>query len=351
MLLKSFRYLLLPLSFIYGAIIWFRNWLFDKNLLKSTRFNFPLICVGNLVVGGTGKTPMAEYLVRLLKDDFKTATLSRGYKRKTRGFGIANANTTALEIGDEPMQFHIKFPGVTVAVGEERLVAIPQLLQEKPATEVIILDDAFQHRSVKAGLNILLTEYKDLYTRDLLMPAGDLRDIRSSSKRAQVIIVTKCKHQLTVEERDEIIAELNPTPEQTVYFTAIEYAAPYHLFNKIVTHITQDADVLLVSGIANPKPLQDFLTDHVHSYDMLRYPDHHIFDSDDLKDIKKHFEKIKSSNKLILTTEKDGVRMQKFETDLAGHPVYILPIRHHFLFNDAGKFNRQVTNFILSFKK
>jgi len=350
-LLKSFRYLLLPLSFIYGAIIWFRNWLFDKNLLKSTRFNFPLICVGNLVVGGTGKTPMAEYLVRLLKDDFKTATLSRGYKRKTRGFGIANANTTALEIGDEPMQFHIKFPGVTVAVGEERLVAIPQLLQEKPATEVIILDDAFQHRSVKAGLNILLTEYKDLYTRDLLMPAGDLRDIRSSSKRAQVIIVTKCKHQLTVEERDEIIAELNPTPEQTVYFTAIEYAAPYHLFNKIVTHITQDADVLLVSGIANPKPLQDFLTDHVHSYDMLRYPDHHIFDSDDLKDIKKHFEKIKSSNKLILTTEKDGVRMQKFETDLAGHPVYILPIRHHFLFNDAGKFNRQVTNFILSFKK
>jgi tetraacyldisaccharide 4'-kinase len=350
-LLKSFRYLLFPLSFIYGTIIWFRNWLFDKNLLKSTPFNFPLICVGNLAVGGTGKTPMAEYLIRLLKDNFVTATLSRGYKRKTKGFGIANENTTALEIGDEPMQFHKKFPEVTVAVGEERLVAIPQLLQEKPGTEVIILDDAFQHRSVKAGLNILLTEYKDLYTRDLMMPAGDLRDVRSSAKRAEIIIVTKCKHNLPVEKRDAIIDELNPAAEQTVYFTEIEYAPPYHLFNKTVINITHDADVLLVTGIANPRPLKDFLTEHVHSYDMLRYPDHHIFDSDDLNDIKKHFERIRSSNKMILTTEKDGVRMQKFEADLAGYPIYILPIRHSFLFNDADKFNRQVIDFIRSFKK
>lgn len=151
-MLKSFRYLLLPLSFIYGIIIWCRNWLFDKTILKSSAFNFPIICIGNLAAGGTGKTPMTEYLVGFLNAQFNTATLSRGYKRKTKGFAIANDSTTAIHIGDEPMQIHRRFPQITVAVGEERLVAIPQLLHQKPDTEVIILDDAFQHRSVRAGL-------------------------------------------------------------------------------------------------------------------------------------------------------------------------------------------------------
>ena len=195
-MLKSFRYLLLPISLVYGGIIGLRNWLFDKKILKSSSFNFPIICVGNLAVGGTGKTPMVEYLIRLLKDEFNIATLSRGYKRKTKGFAIANEKTTALEIGDEPMQFHKKFSTITVAVGEERLVAIPQLLHDKPATEVIILDDAFQHRYVNAGLNILLTEYNNLFTRDFMMPAGDLRDVKSSKIRADIFLVTKCKNNL-----------------------------------------------------------------------------------------------------------------------------------------------------------
>ena len=351
MLLKSFRYLLLPFSFVYGCIVWLRNWLFDKNIFKSTAFNFPLICVGNLAVGGTGKTPMVEYLIRLLKNDFKTATLSRGYKRKTKGFGIANETTTALEIGDEPMQFHKKFPDVTVSVGEERLVAIPQLLQDKPDTEVIILDDAFQHRAVKAGLNILLTEYKDLYTRDFILPAGDLRDVRSSAKRAEIIIVTKCKPNLTEEEKNAIIEELKPLPNQTIFFTAIQYSAPYHLFSKKEISFSSNADILLVCGIANPRSLKEFLSSKVHSYDMLRYADHHIFDSDDLKEIKKQFEKIRSSEKLILTTEKDGVRMQKFENDLIDFPLYVLPIKHSFLFNEEGKFTKQVVDFIRSYPK
>jgi len=294
---------------------------------------------------------MVEYLIRLLKDDFNTATLSRGYKRKTKGFGIANENTTALEIGDEPMQFHKKFPDVTISVGEERLVAIPQLLQDKPATEVIILDDAFQHRYVKAGLNILLTEYKDLYTRDLMLPAGDLRDVRSSANRAEIIIVTKCKPNLTEAERADIIKELAPAAHQTVYFTQIQYSTPYHLFSKREINFSQHADILLVCGIANPRPLKDFLTANVHSYDMLRYQDHHIFDSDDLTEIKKQFAKIRSSEKLILTTEKDGVRMQKFENELTDFPIYVLPIRHAFLFDEADKFNRQVIDFIRSYKK
>ncbi len=199
-MLKSFRYILFPFSIIYGFIIWLRNKLFDKKILRSASFNFPLICVGNLAVGGTGKTPMTEYLVDS-KKKYTVATLSRGYKRKTKGFAIADENTTALEIGDEPMQIHKKFPEITVAVAEERVVGIPQLLHEKPNTEIIILDDAFQHREVKAGLNILLTDYHNLYTRDFILPAGDLRDVRSSSKRADIIVVTKCKPDLDEEER------------------------------------------------------------------------------------------------------------------------------------------------------
>lgn len=348
-MLKSFRYLFLPLSFLYGIIVWIRNKLFDKNYLKSSSFNFPIICVGNLAVGGTGKTPMVEYLLRLLKNDYATATISRGYKRKTKGYGLANENTTALDIGDEPMQFHLKFPDVSVAVGEERLEAIPQLLHDRPKTQVIILDDAFQHRQVNAGLNILLTDYTNLYTRDFLLPAGDLRDIKKSAARAQFIIVTKCKHNLSEEERDLIVSELRPAPHQQVFFTEILYTHPYHLFTKTEADISHSTDMLLVCGIANPKLLKDFLTAHVNTYDMLRYPDHHIFDSGDLAEIKKQFNKITSPNKIILTTEKDGVRLKKFENELKELPVYVLPIQHSFMFNEGEIFCEAVRDFIASF--
>lgn len=348
-MLKSFRYLLLPFSFFYGIVIRLRNWLFDKNYLKSAAFNFPVICIGNLAVGGTGKTPMVEYLIRILRKDFSLATLSRGYKRKTKGFGIAGENTTALEIGDEPMQFHLKFPEITVSVGEERLVAIPQLLHDKPGTQVIILDDAFQHRTVKAGLNILLTDYKNLYTRDILLPAGDLRDSRKSADRAEIIVVTKCRHDLTTEERNLITKELDLKPAQSVFFTEILYTNPYHLFSKEVMEIGPGLELLLVCGIANPKPLKEFLNRHVHSYDMLKYPDHHIFSIDDMEDMKKQFGEIASTNKIILTTEKDGVRLKKFENELQDLPIYVIPIEHSFMFNDADRFYNLVKNFVHSF--
>lgn len=351
MLLKSFRYLLLPVSWIYGAVIWLRNRLYDHHILKSSSFNFPLICVGNLATGGTGKTPMTEYLVRFLKNDFKTATLSRGYKRKTVGFAIAEPGTTALEIGDEPMQFHQKFPGVAVAVGEERIVAIPLLLQQRPDTEVIILDDAFQHRQVNAGLNILLTDHSDLYTRDFILPAGNLRDVRSSSKRANIIIVTKCKPGLPVEEKKAIISEINPGPGQTVYFTTIDYGKPYHLFTKATFDLAPDCGILLVCGIANPRPLKEHLAKIADSYDMLRFADHHIFHSNDLTEIRQHFEKIASDKKIVLTTEKDAVRLEKFAQELGNFPIYVLPIEHRFLFEEAGHFEAEVASFVKSFKK
>lgn len=307
--------------------------------------------MGNLATGGTGKTPMTEYLIRLLKNDFKTATLSRGYKRKTVGFAIADEKTTALEIGDEPMQFHQKFPDVTVAVGEERIVAIPQLLHQKKDTEVIILDDAFQHRQVKAGLNIILTDYSNLYTRDFILPAGDLRDVRSSSKRADIIIVTKCKADLSEAEKKKIIEEIDPLPNQTVFFTTIVYSKPYHLFTKEIIDIEHDYGILLVCGIANPRPLKDHLTKHADSYDMLRFADHHIFHSNDLQEIKSHFKKIKAEKKVVLTTEKDAVRLEKFEQQLKDFPIYVVPIEHQFLFNDASAFNSSITGFINTFNK
>jgi tetraacyldisaccharide 4'-kinase len=348
-MLKSFRFVLFPFSILYGIIIWLRNKLFDKNIFRSVSFNFPIICVGNLSVGGTGKTPMVEYLVRLLKDEYQVATMSRGYKRKTKGFAIANENTTALDIGDEPMQFYNKFPEITVSVAEERLVSIPQLLHDRPDTRVIILDDAFQHRQVKAGLNILLTESRDLFTRDFLLPAGNLRDLKSSYKRADVIFITKCKSHLTVEEKEKITREINPLPHQQVFFSKIEYGSPYHLFSKEEKFLTPEMNIILVCGIANPKPVKEVLNTYVDTYDMMRFRDHHIFTSDDLRDIKEQFEKIAAENKIILTTEKDGVRLAKFENELKDLPVYVFPIRHKILFGEEEKFHEIVSEFIKTY--
>lgn len=348
--LKSFRILLFPFSLLYWVGITIRNKLFDKNIFKSSSFALPLICVGNLSAGGTGKSPMVEYLVQLLKSNYKVATLSRGYKRKTKGYTLANNQTTALEIGDEPMQFHLKFPDVPVAVGEERLVAIPELLQDRPSTEVIILDDAFQHRSVKAGLNILLTEYSNLFTRDFYLPTGDLRDLKSGYKRANIIVVTKCKADIDANEKRRIIKELKPLSHQQVYFTAIEYGTIRHLTNDSLFNWKADTEILLVTGIANPKPLKKMVEEKTPSYHLLQYADHHIFTIDDLAEIKKRFKKIETTNKIILTTEKDAVRLIKFKKEVADWPVYVVPIKHRFLFTEGEKFDTQITDFINQFK-
>ncbi len=209
--LKSFRILFLPFALVYWFVIWLRNFFYDIHIFRSSSFGLPVICVGNLSVGGTGKSPMVEFLVEHLKKKFKVATLSRGYKRKTEGYLLANDEATALDIGDEPMLFHMKFPDVPVAVGEERLVAIPQLLHDKPETEAIILDDAFQHRAISAGLNILLTDCNNLFTRDFYLPTGDLRDLKSGYKRADIIVVTKCRTDMVVAESERIRNEINPT--------------------------------------------------------------------------------------------------------------------------------------------
>ncbi len=349
--LKSFRIFLLPFALLYWLVIGIRNWMFDKKILGSSTFGLPLICVGNLSVGGTGKSPMVEYLVTSLKDHHRVGTLSRGYKRKTKGYALADEKTTALEIGDEPMQFHLKFPELPVAVGEERIVAIPQLLHDRPDTQVIILDDAFQHRTVRAGLNILLTDYNNLFTRDFYLPTGDLRDLKSSYKRAEVIVVTKCRKDLDETEKRKIIREIKPVPGQQVFFTCIEYSRPYHIITREERGLESTVDILLVTGIANPRPLKKLLEDYSNTYQMLQYADHHIFTIDDLQDIRRAFEKLTAKDKVILTTEKDAVRLLKFSEEIRELPLYVVPVRHRFLFDEGPVFDKRVRDFIIHFKK
>ena len=350
--LKSFRVLLLPFALIYGWIVSIRNWMYDKNYLHSVRFNVPLICVGNLSLGGTGKSPMVEHLLSILSEEYKIGTLSRGYKRKTKGYALADQNTTALEIGDEPMQFHIKFPHVSVAVGERRIEAIPQLIQDVPKIQAIILDDAFQHREIVADFNILLTEYDNLYCDDFFIPTGDLRDHRDAAKRAAIIIVTKCPDNLSAIERDEIIEKIYPEQHQSVFFTTIQYETPYHIYNPADQWIlTLRDEVLLVCGIANPLPLKNYIHEHTHTYYQISYSDHHIFSIEDLQEMKEKFDQINSKSKLILTTEKDAVRLVKYTQELNNIPLYVLPIKPKFLFDSERNFNELVLNYVAQFYK
>lgn len=348
--LTSFRVLLLPFAILYGWFVASRNWLYSKGYFKSVQFNIPIICVGNLSLGGTGKSPMVEHLLSILADEYKTATLSRGYKRKSKGYALANQHTTALEIGDEPMQFHIKFPHVSVAVGERRIEAIPQLIQDVPNLELVVLDDAFQHRAIEAEFNILLTEYDNLYCDDFFFPTGDLRDERKSATRANIIVVTKCPVNLTEAEKNAILEKIDPTENQHVFFTSIAYDTPYHIYNPTDQWIlTLRDEVLLVCGIANPATLKHYLHEHTHTYYQLTYSDHHIFSIEDLNDIRNKFEQINAKSKLILTTEKDAVRLVKYTAELNNIPMYVLPIKPFFLFNQEAAFNQLVIDYVAQY--
>ncbi len=349
--LRSFRLLLFPFALIYGLILKIRNHFYDQQILRSTEFNLPVIGVGNLSVGGTGKSPMVDYLAGMLKYEYKIGTLSRGYRRRTKGYLMAGKDTTAIEIGDEPMQFHLRHPEIAVAVGEERIVAVPQLLYDRPETQVIILDDAFQHRAITAGFNILLTDYNNLYTRDFYLPTGDLRDNISSARRADVIIVTKCKPDLSETEKEAVIREINPLPGQHVFFTAIRYGRLYHIINHAPRELFNNSEVLLICGIANPTPLTSYIEDATSGYDAMFFRDHHIFSIDDLNDVRNRFDTLEGSDKLIITTEKDAVRLVKYREELRDQPFYVLPIAVSFLFGTENEFRGLISNFITKFGK
>ncbi len=328
------RKFLIPFSFLYGLVTLVRNFFYEKGIFKSVTYDFPVIGVGNLSVGGTGKTPMIEYLLRLLMKNYSVATLSRGYGRKTRGFYLLNQNDEALQVGDEPLQFKTKFPDAQVAVDEDRQRGISKL-RSLHAPHVVLLDDAFQHRKVKAGLYILLTSYGDIYTRDLVLPAGNLRETAAGAGRAKIIVVTKCPKTLSSEEQLKITRQLNIKSDQSLFFCFIEYSnLLYNINGEISLEEIKNTRVALVTGIANPEPLKEYLKNKGVVYDHLDFPDHHNFSSKELSSI--------SEAPLILTTEKDYMRLK----DLISHPaIYYLPIKLDFI-NNPKEFDRQIDQFV-----
>jgi len=349
------KILLSPFSLLYGLGVSLWNLFYRTGLLRSVSFSIPVISVGNLSVGGAGKTPHIEYIIRLLKDYVNVATLSRGYGRKTQGFMVVEPYMNAEQAGDEPLQFRRKFPDILVGVAESRALAIPRLLMEDPDTQVVLLDDAFQHRAVAPGLNILLTEYGNLFTRDFLLPAGRLREWRSAYRRADVLVVTKCPPELDLSEKEALVRELKPMPHQKVYFSYYEYGTPYYLFNpRFHTNLQEDRDVLLVSAIARTDYLKTYVSENSHAVFTLEYEDHHFFDESELGDIKKVFENITAEGrqKIILTTEKDAVRLEMHKKFIVENklPVFVMPVQVQFHFDGKTQFDQTIKDFLLNFK-
>jgi tetraacyldisaccharide 4'-kinase len=350
--MKLIRVFLYPLSILYGSAGWVRNRLFDLHILPQHAYLTPVIVVGNLSAGGTGKTPHTEYLVRLLHDSYtRLCTLSRGYGRKTKGFILANTNSTPSDIGDEPCQFVRKFPFAKVAVSEKRTTGIMELLKIEPETNAILLDDAFQHRYVKPGLSILLTDYFNPYYKDHLLPSGMLREFRSGAKRADIIVVTKCPVVLSPITRKSIIEKIQPAPGQHIYFSFLRYGdlLPFDPGN------TPQPDenrkyytVLLFTGIAQTYPLEEHLRRSCVEIEVMKFPDHHDFTVYDLQKIRETFDNIVGKNKILVTTEKDRMRLEKPELKeaLQGLPVFCQPVEVDFFSEDKKWFDKQIFDYV-----
>ena len=315
--MKILRYILFPIVPIYYLVTWLRNKFYDIKIFKSSEFNVASICVGNLSVGGTGKSPMIEYLIRLFSEEYFVATLSRGYKRSTDGFIIADENDSAATIGDEPYQFYRKFDNIIVSVDTDRRHAISELLKLPKPPQLILLDDAFQHRKVKATSSILLTAYDELYVDDIPLPTGDLREPKSGAKRADVIVVTKCPPSILKSQKERIETLLKPQIYQKVFFSSINYS------DVIISSVEErpleflfQRKVALVTGIANPKPLIEHLKSKKLKFEHLNFDDHHQFSHKEIDQLK--------SKEFILTTEKDFMRLSPFFP--GNNNIFYLPI-------------------------
>jgi tetraacyldisaccharide 4'-kinase len=351
------RPLLLPLSLLYGLVVLIRNLLFDFRIMRSTRFKLPVISVGNITVGGTGKTPHVEYLVQLLKNDFKLAVLSRGYKRKTKGFILASKKTGVADIGDEPLQIKLKFPDVNIAVEHNRVKGVRTLIERIPKLNLVILDDAYQHRYIRPGLSILLVDYNRPIFHDMLLPAGNLRESWHNAKRADIIIITKCPDHLSARERSDFFTKLHPGPKQKVFFTCYTYGTPVPVFP--CKHSRQDfgsynyirksgAGIMLVTGIANPLPIRQFLEHNLHIDDELIFNDHHDYDLKDLQLIKIRFKTIELAEKCIIVTEKDAVRLRELDISDKSfrRSFYYIPVEVKFQAKGEKPFVKRVYKFL-----
>lgn len=334
--MKIFRRFLFPFSLLYGSLLTIRNICYDKNWLKSISYPLPVFCVGNLSMGGTGKSPMIEYLIRFLKDDYQIGVLSRGYKRKTSGFREVLESSKVENVGDEPLQFKKKFPKIVVAVCANRREGIDRI---KSNVDLILLDDAFQHRKVNASKNILLTSYHNLYVNDCVLPVGNLRESKKGARRADIVVVTKCPEQHSYAKLKEIQNDLNLLSEQKVYFSKITYdKLIYGITEKLPLSHLKNKKFTLVTGIADSNPLVNFLTKKQLDFNHQKFPDHHHFSDPEI-------ERLKECN-IILTTEKDFVRLQpRFKN----FPIYYLPIKTTIIEEQEAMFKKDILDEIENF--
>ncbi|MCU0461783.1 MAG: tetraacyldisaccharide 4'-kinase [Bacteroidales bacterium] len=351
---------LYPFSLIYGLITGLRNFFYNAEILKSHEFSIPVICVGNITVGGTGKTPHTEYLAGLLRKDFKVAILSRGYKRKSSGFLFANPASTAEDIGDEPLQMYRKFPEITVAVDSNRVRGVKTILKERPETGVIILDDGFQHRRITPGYSILLSDFERLMIRDHLLPYGNLRESLNNMNRADIILITKSPKNISPIQRRLLVKEVNKRPYQNLYFTTLQYNEPVNVFDGSSPESdilsgsgSENCGVVLVTGIANPKTLTDHLQKKFTEFIHLPFEDHHTFTIKDMQKIVDAWTSLKCTRKYILTTEKDAVRLREF-TNIAEQirsSFFYVPLKIEFLNDDRAEFDNMIIDYVRKNKR
>lgn len=344
-----FRVFLWPFSLIYGLIMHIRNKLFDWQILSSAEYPIPVISIGNLSTGGTGKTPHTEYLINLLQKHKNIAVLSRGYKRKTKGFQLASETSSADDVGDEPLQIKRKFPDVLVAVHEKRRKGIDRILKDHPNINTIILDDAFQHRYVKPGLNLLLTEYYKPFFNNFLLPCGNLRESTSGIRRAHAIIVTKTPAVFSPLEKRFFLQKLKPYRPSNIFFSGLRYGKPVPVWQSVKKNTTgRFKTIYLLTGIANPDALEQYLQGQCEDLHLYTYHDHHRFSLRELMKLRNHFIADISHSKAIITTEKDAMRLQTDEARklFDGIPTFYIPI--HVRFQDHGKddFDSFVLNYL-----
>ncbi len=347
------EYLLLPFAVLYGIAVFVRNKLFDWQILRSHEFDLPVISVGNITAGGTGKTPHTEYLTQLLKDDYRVAVLSRGYKRITKGFVLAGPESTPGDIGDEACQIKSKFPDILVAVDEKRVRGIRKLLEMN--AEVILLDDAFQHRYVKPGLSVLLIDFDRPVTKDYLLPFGRLREPVSSASRANIILITKSPDDLKAIDMRVRVKDFKLNPFQHLYYTGVKGEEPEPVFSTGVKSefLWDQTEVLMVCGIARAGNVLKIIGKPASDVRQICFPDHHPYMKKDIEKIISTFRDMPGINKVILTTEKDAVKLRMFQTELSevSGALFYIPIKVHFLNNDTENFNSQITSYVRSNKR
>jgi tetraacyldisaccharide 4'-kinase len=346
--MNIFRLLLLPISIFYGIIIFFRNKFYDWDIFKSTSFNIPIISVGNLEVGGSGKTPMVEYLISQLKNDFKLSTLSRGYGRRTKGFRYVKPDDNAIDTGDEPLQIAKKFSDINVAVCENRVFGINKI---KETNNLILMDDAYQHRAVKPGFSILLFDYHQIKKPKLLLPAGNYREGFGGRKRANIIVVTKCPSNLSSTERQKTKEMIKPFKHQELFFSFIDYDKQLQKISNFdrlnIEKITAETTILLLTGIAKTEPLISEIKKYTNKIIHHAYADHHVFTQKNMLKLATDFNGLKTAKKIIITTEKDAVRLSsnQFKTLLKDLPIYKWPITVGFINNQQEEFNKSIKKY------